>query len=130
MATRSRAPRARGMQSRGTKPALSQKTAGRELQKLVDILVRLRGPNGCPWDREQTIQSLRGFVLEETYEVLEAIDRNDHEALRGAMGGLILEGVSLRRIEEDHGHFAVADSLQIINEKLIRRHPHVFGDEG
>jgi len=90
----------------------------------------LRGPDGCPWDREQTIQSLRGFVLEETYEVLEAIDRNDHEALRGEIGDLIFEGVFLARIEEDHGHFAVADSLQMINEKLIRRHPHVFGDEG
>jgi nucleoside triphosphate diphosphatase len=90
---------------------------------------RLRGPDGCPWDREQTIQSLRGFVLEETYEVLDAIDRNDHEALRGEIGDLIFEGVFLARVAEDSGHFAVADSLQMINEKLIRRHPHVFGDD-
>ena len=89
---------------------------------------RLRGPNGCPWDREQTIQSLRGFVLEETYEVLDAIDRNDHTALLGEIGDLLFEGVFLARIEEDDGHFSVADSLQRINEKLIRRHPHVFGD--
>jgi MazG family protein len=104
--------------------------AADEFRRLVDVMRRLRGPDGCPWDREQTIQSLRGFVLEETYEVLEAIDRNDHEALRGEIGDLIFEGVFLARIEEDHGHFAVADSLQMINEKLIRRHPHVFGDEG
>ena len=91
---------------------------------------RLRGPDGCPWDREQTIQSLRGFVLEETYEVLDAIDRDDHEALRGEIGDLIFEGVFLARIEEDSGHFSVADSLQRINEKLIRRHPHVFGEDG
>src|SRR4026207_914477 len=127
MATRSRAPRARGMQSRGTKPALSQKTAGRELQKLVDILVRLRGPNGCPWDHEQTIQSLRGFVLEETYEVLDAIDRGDHDALRGEIGDLIFEGVFLAQIETDAGRFSVADSLRTITQKLVRRHPHGFG---
>src|SRR4026207_1338733 len=126
MATRSRAPRARGMQSRGTKPALSQKTAGRELQKLVDILVRLRGPNGCPWDREQTIQSLRGFVLEETYEVLDAIDNSDHDTLRGEIGDLLFEGVFLAQIESDEGRFTIADSVREISEKLIRRHPHVF----
>jgi nucleoside triphosphate diphosphatase len=91
---------------------------------------RLRGPDGCPWDREQTIQSLRGFVLEETYEVLDAIDRSDHDALRGEIGDLIFEGVFLARIEEDSGHFTVADSLQTITEKLIRRHPHVFADDG
>src|SRR5512132_1362156 len=98
-------------------------SAGAAFQELADIMARLRGPDGCPWDREQTIESLRGFVLEETYEVLDAIDRGDHEALRGEIGDLIFEGVFLARIEEDHGHFAVADSLQMINEKLIRRHP-------
>jgi MazG family protein len=102
--------------------------AADEFRRLVEVMRRLRGPDGCPWDREQTIQSLRGFVLEETYEVLEAIDRSDHEALRGEIGDLIFEGVFLARIEEDSGHFTVADSLQRINEKLIRRHPHVFGD--
>src|SRR4026208_1666743 len=127
MATRSRAPRARGMQSRGTKPALSQKTAGREFQKLVDIMGRLRGTDGCPWDREQTIQSLRGFVLEETYEVLDAIDRGDHDALRGEIGDLLFEGVFLAQVEADAGRFSVADSLRAISEKLVRRHPHVFG---
>src|SRR5918993_4214912 len=104
--------------------------AADEFRQLVEIMKRLRGPDGCPWDREQTIASLRGFVLEEAYEVLDAIDRADHEALRGEIGDLIFEGVFLARIEEDSGHFSVADSLQRINEKLIRRHPHVFGEDG
>jgi MazG family protein len=98
-------------------------------QKLVDIMARLRGPAGCPWDREQTTESLRGFVLEETYEVLDAIDRGDHEALRGEIGDLLFEGVFLAQIEADEGRFSVAESLQSITEKLIRRHPHIFGDD-
>ena len=88
---------------------------------------RLRGPGGCPWDREQTIESLRGFVLEETYEVLDAIDRGDHDALRGEIGDLLFEGVFLAQIEADAQRFDVADSLRAITEKLTRRHPHVFG---
>jgi MazG family protein len=100
--------------------------AGDAFQKLVDIMQRLRAPDGCPWDREQTIQSLRGFVLEETYEVLDAIDRADHHALRGEIGDLLFEGVFLAQIESDEGRFTVADSLAHITEKLIRRHPHVF----
>ncbi len=88
---------------------------------------RLRGPKGCPWDREQTIESLRGFVLEETYEVLDAIDRADHGALLGEIGDLLFEGVFLAQIEADDGRFEVAASLRAITAKLIRRHPHVFG---
>jgi ATP diphosphatase len=102
-------------------------TAGDAFQKLVDIMARLRGPGGCPWDREQTLASLRGFVLEETYEVLDAIDRGDHEALRGEIGDLIFEAVFLAQIEADEGRFTVAESLDAIAEKLVRRHPHVFG---
>lgn len=104
--------------------------AGREFQTLVDIMARLRGPGGCPWDHEQTIESLRGFLLEETYEVLDAIDRADHAALRGEIGDLLFEGVFLAQIETDEGHFTVADALRAINAKLIRRHPHVFGEAG
>jgi nucleoside triphosphate diphosphatase len=89
---------------------------------------RLRGPRGCPWDREQTFQSLRPFVLEETYEVLHAIDTGDHDALRGEIGDLLFEGVFLAQIAADEGRFAVADSLRAISAKLIRRHPHVFGN--
>ena len=102
-------------------------TAGREFQHLVDIMARLRGPEGCPWDRDQTIESLRGFVLEETYEVLDAIDRGDHGALLGEIGDLLFEGVFLAQIESDEGRFTAADSLRAISAKLIRRHPHIFG---
>ena len=88
---------------------------------------RLRGPGGCPWDLQQTIQSLRPFVLEETYEVLDAIDRSDHDALRGEIGDLLFEGVFLAQIEADEGRFSVGDALAEITAKLVRRHPHVFG---
>jgi MazG family protein len=101
--------------------------AGEEFRRLVEIMRRLRGPGGCPWDHEQTIHSLRGFVLEETYEVLDAIDRSDHAALAGEIGDLVFEGVFLARIAEDDGHFTIADSLRAVSDKLIRRHPHVFG---
>jgi MazG family protein len=108
--------------------SLPQRDAGQEFQKLVDIMARLRGPGGCPWDREQTLESLRGFVLEETYEVLDAIDRGDHDDLRGEIGDLLFEGVFLAQIETDSERFTVTDSLRDISDKLVRRHPHVFGD--
>src|SRR5215207_4755613 len=104
------------------------RSAGREFQALVDIMARLRGPGGCPWDHEQTIESLRGFVLEETYEVLDAIDRADHDDLRGEIGDFLFEGVFLAQIESDEQRFTVTESLRHINDKLIRRHPHVFGE--
>ena len=110
------------------KAPLPPSSAGEAFQELVDIMARLRGPGGCPWDREQTIESLRGFVLEETYEVLDAIDRGDHGALEGEIGDLLFEGVFLAQIESDEQRFTVADSLKHITAKLIRRHPHVFGD--
>lgn len=116
--------------SRPSSPRTRKKSAdgaaGREFQTLVEIMRRLRGPNGCPWDREQTLESLRGFVLEETYEVLDAIDRGDHETLLGEIGDLLFEGVFLAQIEDDEGRFDVAASLRSINAKLIRRHPHIF----
>jgi len=105
-----------------------QRAAGEEFQRLVDIMVKLRGPGGCPWDREQTLESLRPFVIEETYEVVEAIDRADHDDLRGEIGDFLFEGVFLAQVETDEGRFTVTDSLHHINEKLIRRHPHIFGD--
>jgi MazG family protein len=93
-------------------------------------MARLRGPQGCPWDREQTLESLRAFLLEETHEVLDAIDRGDTNALRGEIGDLIFEGVFLAQICADAGLFTVADSLDAINAKLIRRHPHIFDPSG
>ena len=89
-------------------------------------MARLRGPGGCPWDHEQTLESLRGFVLEETYEVLDAIDRGDHDALRGELGDHLFEAVFLAQIEADEGRYTIVDSIRAITEKLIRRHPHVF----
>ena len=113
------------------RPKKSRKNdAGSAFQQLVDIMAHLRGPQGCPWDREQTLASLRGFVLEETHEVLDAIDRNDIATLRGEVGDLIFEGVFLAQVSADEGHFTVADSLNAITAKLIRRHPHIFDPKG
>jgi MazG family protein len=100
--------------------------AGAWFQKLVDTIATLRGQRGCPWDREQTLASLRPFLLEETYEVLDAIDRGDHAALAGEIGDLLFEGVFLAQICADERRFTVADSLKAITVKLRRRHPHVF----
>lgn len=86
----------------------------------------LRGPAGCPWDRTQTLESLRPFVLEEAYEVLDAIDRGDAASLRGEIGDLVFEGVFLAQLSAESGDFDIADALQDIIDKLIRRHPHVF----
>ena len=108
----------------------SQRDAGRAFQRLVDIMARLRGPRGCPWDREQTMESLRAFLLEETHEVLDAIDRSDLEALRGEIGDLLFEGVFLAQIAADDQRFSITDSLEAIAQKLIRRHPHIFDPQG
>jgi uncharacterized protein YabN with tetrapyrrole methylase and pyrophosphatase domain len=102
------------------------RNAGAQFEALVAIMQRLRGPKGCPWDREQTLESLRGFVLEETYEVLDAIDRGDRAALGKEIGDLLFEGVFLAQIGADEGAFTVVESLKSITDKLIRRHPHIF----
>jgi MazG family protein len=94
--------------------------------RLVEIMATLRGPGGCPWDREQTIDSLKPFVLEETYEVIAAIDAHDHAALREELGDFVFEAVFLAQLEAEAGHFTIADSLTSIADKLVRRHPHVF----
>jgi MazG family protein len=100
--------------------------AARELTRLIEIMSTLRGPDGCPWDREQTIDSLKPFVLEETYEVLEAIDRHDHTALCEELGDFVFEAVFVAQLEAEAGRFTIADSLQSVADKLVRRHPHVF----
>jgi len=101
-----------------------------EFSRLVDIMAVLRSPDGCPWDREQTLQSLSQFVLEEAYEVVDAIERGDLEALREEVGDHIFEGVFLAQIAADLGAFRVADALKTVSDKLVRRHPHVFRDDG
>jgi MazG family protein len=103
--------------------------AGEKFQMLVALMARLRGPNGCPWDREQTFDSIKPYTLEETYEVLDAIDRRDWKEVAEELGDLLLQVVFYAQMAEEQTLFAVGDSLDAINEKLIRRHPHVFGAE-
>ena len=97
------------------------------LGKLVDVMARLRGPGGCPWDREQTPETLRPYILEEAYEVLEAIDRGDAASLRDELGDLLLQVVFQAQLAAEGGRFTIADVAQAITDKLERRHPHVFG---
>ena len=91
-----------------------------------EVMRTLRSPHGCPWDREQTLRSLRPFVLEETYELLDALDRGDPQALREELGDFLYEAVFLAQIAEEDGHFSIGDAIQSIVDKLVRRHPHVL----
>lgn len=104
--------------------------AGAEFVRLVEIMATLRSPRGCPWDREQTLQSLSQFVLEEAYEVVDAIDRGDLHALCEEIGDHIFEGVFLSQIAADMGAFAVDEAVRTVSDKLVRRHPHVFREDG
>lgn len=99
-----------------------------EMQALAEVMRILREPGGCPWDRKQTHKSLRPYLLEETYEVLERIDRGDYDGLREELGDLLLQIVFHARLAEEKGRFTLADNARAIREKLLRRHPHVFGD--
>ena len=101
-------------------------TAGAQFDRLLDIMRTLRAPGGCPWDREQTHASLRPFVLEETYEVLEAIDSGSSLSLREELGDYLYEAVFLAQISEESGDFTIGDAIDAICDKLVRRHPHVF----
>ena len=105
-------------------------SAGARFDTLVDIMRRLRAPDGCPWDREQTLASLRPFVLEETYEVLEAIESGSPVQLREELGDALFEVVFLAQISDEAGDFSIADAIDTVCAKLIRRHPHVFAPEG
>ncbi|MGD8328788.1 MAG: nucleoside triphosphate pyrophosphohydrolase [Acidobacteriota bacterium] len=96
--------------------------------RLVDIMETLRGPDGCPWDREQDLRSLRRYVLEEAYEVVQAIDDGDMEALPDELGDLLLQVVFLSQMASEEGLFDVRRVADAISDKLVRRHPHVFGD--
>jgi len=98
------------------------------LQRLLDIMARLRSADGCPWDAEQTPETLKPYLVEETYEVLDAIDDGVPEAVRDELGDLLLQVVFQSRIFEERGEFSMADVVDAISDKLIRRHPHVFGD--
>src|SRR5574344_1536082 len=100
----------------------------KNLEELIEVIKRLRAPNGCPWDREQTHYSLRPNMLEEAYEAVDAIDDNDIKHLREELGDVLLQVLLHSQIADDEGDFNLDDVAKELNEKLIHRHPHVFGD--
>lgn len=112
-----------------TEPELpNESPAAAGFTRLVEIMARLRSPEGCPWDREQTFDTIKPYLLEETYEVMDAIDARDWDGLADELGDLLLQVVFFSQMAKEAGHFDVTDAIQAINSKLIRRHPHVFAD--
>ena len=103
-------------------------TTGERFERAVQIMARLRAPGGCPWDREQTFDSIKPYTLEEAYEVLEAIDNRDWHELTGELGDLLLQVLFYSEMASEEGHFSVDDVLDRLSNKLVDRHPHVFGD--
>ncbi len=103
-------------------------TTGQRFERAVEIMHRLRAPGGCPWDREQTFDSIKKYTVEETYEVLEAIENRDWEELPGELGDLLLQVLFYAEMAEEQGHFSINEVLEALSDKLVRRHPHVFGD--
>ncbi len=103
-------------------------TTGERFERAVAIMARLRAPGGCPWDREQTFDSIKPFTLEETYEVLEAIDNRDWDELSGELGDLLLQVLFYSEMSKQQGTFSIDDVLDRLSTKLVDRHPHVFGN--
>jgi tetrapyrrole methylase family protein/MazG family protein len=103
-------------------------SVGQQFSDLVDLLAKLRGPNGCPWDSEQTHSSLKRHLLEESYEVLEAIDRDDPKRLKEELGDILLQVLFHAQISSEDHEYTMRDVLESLRDKLVRRHPHVFGD--
>lgn len=103
-------------------------TTGERFERVVAIMERLRAPGGCPWDREQTFDSIKPYTLEETYEVLEAIDKRDWNELPGELGDLLLQVLFYSEMAKEQGSFSIDDVLDRLAKKLVDRHPHVFGD--
>ena len=100
----------------------------KRFEELVTLMTTLRGPGGCPWDREQTLETLRPFVIEEAYEVVEAIDSGSRDSLREELGDLLLQSVFIAEVAREEGTFDIGDVIGSIHHKLVRRHPHVFAD--
>ncbi|MED4988372.1 nucleoside triphosphate pyrophosphohydrolase [Geobacillus sp. NFOSA3] len=109
-------------------PVREEKLLYHRFETLRRVIATLRGPNGCPWDRKQTHESLKRYLLEETYELFEAIDENDDEHMIEELGDVLLQVMLHAQIGEDEGMFSIDDVIRGITEKMIRRHPHVFGD--
>jgi MazG family protein len=107
---------------------LPMPTTGERFERTVAIMERLRAPGGCPWDREQTFDSIKPYTLEETYEVLEAIDNRDWEELPAELGDLLLQVLFYSEMAKEQGTFSIDDVLDRLSRKLVERHPHVFGD--
>jgi MazG family protein len=103
-------------------------TTGQRFERAVEIMHRLRAPGGCPWDREQTFDSIKKYTVEETYEVLEAIENRDWEELPGELGDLLLQVLFYAEMADEQGYFSIDSVLETLSDKLVRRHPHVFGD--
>jgi nucleoside triphosphate diphosphatase len=103
-------------------------STGAKFEKAVAIMARLRAPGGCPWDREQTFDTIKRYTLEETYEVIEAIDNRDWQELPGELGDLLLQVLFYAEMADEEGRFSIDDVLEALSNKLISRHPHVFGD--
>jgi MazG family protein len=116
-------------ESSAAHPASDPARAAALFAESVAIMARLRAPGGCPWDREQTFDSIRKYTLEETYEVFDAIERRDWPHLAEELGDLMLQVLFYAEMAANDGHFTIADVLEHLNRKLVRRHPHVFGDE-
>ena len=118
------------MSDGSTESTSDPQDAGARFQYLVEIMRTLRSEQGCAWDRQQTIKTLRPFVLQETYELLDALDRGDYRSLEQELGDFLFEAVFLAQICAEEGRFTIADSIQSIADKLIRRHPHIFDENG
>src|SRR5256885_7022854 len=103
-------------------------TTGERFERAVSIMARLRGPGGCPWDREQTFDSIKPYTLEETYEVLEAIDNRDWDELSSELGDLLLQVLFYAQMADEENTFSIDQVLDRLSQKLVDRHPHVFGD--
>src|SRR6202795_3835414 len=108
-------------------PKQKKLTAVEWFEKLVALQARLRAPNGCPWDREQTHESLRKFLVKETYKVLDAMEPGDAREFSGELGDLLLQVIFHSILAEEAGKFTISDVIESVHTKMVRRHPHVFG---
>ena len=108
---------------------MRKKVATKKFIELLELVEKLRGPNGCLWDKAQTHASLLPYFLEETYEVMESIDEEDWDTLKEELGDIMLHVALQSQISMENGRFDISDTLGHVNEKLVRRHPHVFGDK-